>query len=659
VRPFVYRPPAPPHPVPPPRAATIVPTPREIAVGVVEIPLVAKAPAPAASPVAIAVPAAEIAPVAAAPAAVPSARAIACPAVSIGLADPFPGVDAGARSEAAPVALVSLLARGPGIRSPGNVFASRADLALEAAPPGLALDGLESAAESAEAALEAVPPTIGASAAVSSAAPAAALGLAAQPPSVSTESPFDPEAGLGLGPDPRGRIYPFVTPSDDVRHLLAEMALTFDAEDYRPPLRVVWFSGIGHFFTPYGGLPGSPPIYSPFTPQASPSAVPDYARVNPVDFVIWDADDEVVFDSTGAEYAGSPYGKLFHCHRWTAPRGVLRVTQNVKFRSPEEAYAIPEAVKPRNGILDERVGEVACRRVTHLEAAGAGTFAGEIRAMGGHNVKLSSPGPRAEGVRAVSELAISAAPGSGLGTYPDCDSAPAFSSFGGAQADGRGSLRLSGDGCYWFRPVVEETEDGPVVLPGMLRLGNDCGPCCECEDYATLAELTRDKLADGILRWKKLAAGPAVSVQFKAVPFQKQWIECAIQVCNGTTKCLQPFTLQVQTIVVATSPAPPPIRFSFAPDSTYLSNLCGDMIPTRPSMVSPPWLVDTTICDGLSPCIFFLTWDMIQPMSNATAKFRYAFTAVDPTVPTMVDFTLDWQGGTYSVPIVLVPAGEE
>ena len=45
MRPFVYRPPAPPHPVPPPRAATIVPTPREIAVGVVEIPLVAKAPA--------------------------------------------------------------------------------------------------------------------------------------------------------------------------------------------------------------------------------------------------------------------------------------------------------------------------------------------------------------------------------------------------------------------------------------------------------------------------------------------------------------------------------------------------------------------------------------------------------------------------------------
>ena len=343
-----------------------------------------------------------------------------------------------------------------------------------------------------------------------------------------------------------------------------------------------------------------------------------------------------------------------------------------------EAYQIPVTVKPVNGILDERVGELVCRRVKTLTVDTSATtstvMTGDLLLENGYNTTTDGAGPTTAGVVTGSTITLGAAAGSGQGTYKDCEATPTYSTLAGAAADQYGNVRLSGDGCISMVPVVTTTVSGKTMTGGVLQINNDCSPCCQCEDFVILGTATNrvwlqlqttgvlinQAVADyttGVTRWNSLLDRlTAATVAIQATAYGHQYIDVALQVCNTTDTCFTNFQLKVATSVVAGSGAigTAGVSWTLSPDSTFISNLCGTLQPVTPSASTGPWLVDISGCPNKSPCLFYVTWATIQPRTSGTARFRLAFTGIDATHMAAVTFQLNWGAGGKTASYYLV-----
>lgn len=276
----------------------------------------------------------------------------------------------------------------------------------------------------------------------------------------------------GVGVHPFGSDYPFVKPSDDIKGLIVDAALSYAFRDVKLPLRLKYVYGLGPQFSDSSVLP-SGPVHA----------------VHPVDIWIVDADDNTVFDSVDATYyAQRQWSDRFKIHRWQTDNGVASIVQRTAFSELDDVRYIPLEIEPENGILDERVGHMAPERINSISVDANTLAAGNLDLVAGYNADLVlSPQVFTPGGRFVRQATINLEPGGGLGRFPGCeDTDLVIRSLNGIPPNAQGGAILSATDCYWIS--VPGTLDGGEVTPtpASLQLHNDCSPCCQCEDYVNV-----------------------------------------------------------------------------------------------------------------------------------------------------------------------------
>jgi hypothetical protein len=410
-----------------------------------------------------------------------------------------------------------------------------------------------------------------------------------------------PTGGMGIGVEANGSNFPFVQPSDDITGLLADLWLAHEVHTVVPPLRVSRMVG---FQQAFDGLPSA------------------------ANLTIVDAADATIFDSPGATYSWKDWGTRFRIHEWLFPDRVCRVVQHCATADPAPPW--PQEIVPTNGLLDERASELLAQRLLRIQV-GDNTVTGEVTFINGWNVGIAVA-PYKESLRTTTSLTYSANPGDGPGRYPGCQSPDAvIRTINGQGPDTRGNFTLAAGDCYYVRqPLGTGTSGLAVPVPSTLVMGNDCGPCCDCNDFvnvqrailniesglrssAAIAENTRDEYVEASVRWNESkACYESQLVKILAVTSARTYADVNITICNGTPDCLVDIRL---SFIPSTSPTSGP--WSIAPGTTFISQ------PAKTTMA--PYQLTS---DGKALHAFF---DAVNPMASGRLKTRLAWNQQMPT----------------------------
>lgn len=203
-----------------------------------------------------------------------------------------------------------------------------------------------------------------------------------------------------------------------------------------------------------------------------------------------DADNDLVFDTTVATHLGRRlWGDEFVIDRWNTDR--LQLTVICRLVSPvavPNQITFPAAIDPRacvatldtvtslrfyNNRTDSPVAAIGIDQAVHLR--------------GGFNMAVvATPATkgRHDGSRSQSTITLGALAGEGQGAYKDCQGdAPFVRTLNLIPPDSVGNFQLSGDPCFRIEPVVVIAAGVATIVPGQLRISDDCSACCDCDDY--------------------------------------------------------------------------------------------------------------------------------------------------------------------------------
>jgi hypothetical protein len=357
----------------------------------------------------------------------------------------------------------------------------------------------------------------------------------------------DPHAGRGIGvvQPQSGLDYPFVAPGGsapteavgDVENLFADFYLSYDDPGYYQnvprvahPLRVYWLYGFG-----------TGPAFAYGAAPLPGVAIP--APTHAADLVVIDAANRVVFDSTAADdFVATEWGEHYTVYEWaktTKPNAAVcrAVTYKDVHTNNDPVPMRPVSFCPRAAILDERAIEKIPKRVLAMRVQNGNCvtpwFQNKVTFVNGFNTELQigavndlatrfdiNPGfglTPAEAGRRVTEIALSAAAGSGRGQFglcaaptPDCaenrptnvcppgddilvaicDDAAGeeIKSINGVRPDKNGNIFMNADGCLYTRRPALYVNGQPTQTANQIAFGADCGPCCACVDYVDIAK---------------------------------------------------------------------------------------------------------------------------------------------------------------------------
>lgn len=288
-----------------------------------------------------------------------------------------------------------------------------------------------------------------------------------------------------------GDNYPFVGASD-IDKLIADLYLIFrdDSRTIEKPLRIAWLYGFG-----------CTSVAVPITPE------------HVYDLLIVDANDVTVFDSREADAPDvRDWGTRLKIATFVKDDSVLRVVWHVSWNQDEEPVDYDLYIAPTNGILDERVSETVLPRVRSLRVDLGSHLSEHVRLANGYNTVLTvEPLELVDGGRVQTEISIDVEAGSGKGRFgPACDDddgQPIVRRVNNQQADVSGNFTFDAAECLRLeRPVLEVLSEDPPqvsVRANALKLFNDCGVCCECQDFINTYEgirRLRNRYADLYLR---------------------------------------------------------------------------------------------------------------------------------------------------------------
>ena len=443
-----------------------------------------------------------------------------------------------------------------------------------------------------------------------------------------------------------GQDYPLVTPSADVRYLLADASLSYTDpatpdSSFVLPFRISWLYGFG------GDSSDSP---DPDTP----------APTHVHDIIIVDANDAVVFDSTasGVLYESRAWTAWLRITRWERLDGAVcsivhHTAWGLTDTPPVQTY--PLYFFPDMAVLQEQTVFRLPNRVQSLTAILDILTAKNVTLSGGYNMGLTvTTEPAVAGGRRVTGITFDAIPGAGSGIYVDCGPTDnPVRTINAIPPTATGHFFINAAGCYYARRpmrvlstaprrLLPETELAPgneveVDLPddlagqtaaavgwpytteyAHLQLGNDCGACCDCEDYISVAEYiqeqharyarigrslstSRDQYHINRNRW--LAAKAClqqlpvrVVVQAKQCPY----VVIGVQVCNQTDACMTDIAV---TIDITTIPAGGIV--SIVPGYTYITGPTVEAgiqrVTTKRSAIEIVGEQLTTVIEQLTP----------------------------------------------------------
>lgn len=293
------------------------------------------------------------------------------------------------------------------------------------------------------------------------------------------------------GPPDGGSEYPLVGPSEDVAGALVDFHLAYDGTPAALPLRLARLEGVGRY-------------YEEGSSASRESAGSSFGRP---EVLVLGGDDAVVLDTrTLPGHRTRAWGQYL-IHEWYSDDVFASLAA-----LPAADSGLAERVEPDSAVLDERTWRQPQRRVRRLIVDGH-ELSGRVTFLGGYNTTVGTassdltpadePELAAAAVFESAPVFLSAAPGSGLGRYPDCDTDnPPIRRVNGVRPDERGNLVITGRDCVSvYRPVDEyrppvPVEDGPhvlgwpdVALPpeATITVRDDCDPCCTCNDYERVA----------------------------------------------------------------------------------------------------------------------------------------------------------------------------
>jgi hypothetical protein len=368
------------------------------------------------------------------------------------------------------------------------------------------------------------------------------------------------EISVNQPPHGAASDYPFVAPDDDIERILGELWLSYEDPEctYVLPLNVAWMYGFGP--TPVAPPPGFP--------------TPTHAR----DIIIRDALGTTVFDSTLAiGFAQVPFGSRLTTFEWKTEDEVLRVTQHTAISPGDPPLDHDDYIEPTSGELDSRTYQALPKRVKSIRVGLVKMRAENIIFDEGFNLAmaagsvLSTPGGRR-----IQPIAFSANPGDGLGRLPACDEADALlRKVNNIGPNDSGNLKLDAGGCYRAQRLTRVTQEDPRQVEfyedgltteeaaAALRISNDCGPCCTCEDFVNTyegirrleaqyndlgdqAEEVRDQYALNIDRWN-VVRDCALATPIRMVVRQEYDCNVAfgISFCNLGDVCIHDIVLRL------------------------------------------------------------------------------------------------------------------
>lgn len=352
------------------------------------------------------------------------------------------------------------------------------------------------------------------------------------------------------------------------------------------PLTVHWLFGLAEHFYETATYPGD-------------LADPHYEPVHAAEVIVRDAADTIIFDSRDADednYVTQAFGDRLRIHEWQTDAAICRLVQHTAFEDEEDVIEFPASIQPTQGELDARTYELLPPRVQSLRVGLTQMF-GHLRLLSGFNVVLTPDEPKLTGLQRTTRLTLSATPASGLGRYPGCESPDiVIREINGQKPDEHGRFLLSATGCYWVRQPQNQISSSLLSLePATLHLGNDCGPCCVCDDYVRVykglrrvwqtykeigarAVATRDQLAVNILRFeesKECRKNRILSVQ--ALPHNGNYVELQASVCNANGECTADVELRL-ALTVNYQELSPEASSSLSNSGSSTSGL-GDLAP--------------------------------------------------------------------------------
>lgn len=440
---------------------------------------------------------------------------------------------------------------------------------------------------------------------------------------------FDPRGrqGIGVAQPQSGIDYPLVRPSDDIRDLIADLWFSYDdPADYDSgevplvaPFEIVWLYGIGC-------VTNTPPAWAP-TPTHS------------ADIVIRDATGRLAFDSTTASFDSTDWSDAWRIYEWKSDSAVCRLVCHTKWsaegNSPEPRFYNLH-IEPLSARITERAVVRNPKRVKSLSVVLDTLTDTRVDFQCGYNFDMSvrsagfKPGKRNETV-----ITMSAEPGKGIGRFDDCAGSELYlrrvNSVGG---DTYANLMLSGTDCMYVRqPTVLVSTEPRVVITAIqdnptaahLQVGDDCGPCCDCDDFISLAE-DMNNLRDDYVdlgntvmrnrtlyhsnrdRWLAGAACREVKPIRVAVLAQTgPYVDIAGQFCNQSGNCRTNIAL---VFTLSTTPE------DFSVEAVEL--VCGGTLITTsiPKETNVPYVLQ-----GGYP-VYTALWDTVNAFDSVKVRFR-------------------------------------
>jgi len=473
--------------------------------------------------------------------------------------------------------------------------------------------------------------------------------------------------GIGVVQPNSGTDFPLVEPSSDIRYLIADIHLEYTGTFARP-LRIAYLRGFGCLDN---GLPDGIPEQR--------GAEESWQEEHSYDAVIVDDNDEIVFDSRDSVYDenDSPnsgfvernWGPRMKILEWRNEDSLLRFVIHTKW-SPDgepEPQQYAYHIVPVNGVIDERAILQVPNRVTSLQVVLENLNRTGVVFSGGYNMQITlqdvitSPGQRAR-----TQIRFDATPGFGLGVFPGCEAEPlVIKKLNGVSPSDAGDFYLSATDCYFIRQPTTIVSESPRLsfpsvllspgntvdldLPddlagttpsaagwpasvgyGHLQIGNDCEPCCKCEDYVSLgeyintvrnqyypigrdAENYRDIYHEN--RERFIASRDCFHRRPLRIFLQPQicpFMDVIVQFCNQSDQCRLNLDLTV--------------NFDITPDGGVGTEVPGYTFITgaskRPGRRSNA--TERYALAGTWPS-FTAHWDAVDPYSTVHAKFRLEF----------------------------------
>lgn len=506
--------------------------------------------------------------------------------------------------------------------------------------------------------------------------------------------------GIWYGQSQSGLDYPLVAPSEDVRYLLADMYLSYeDPSDYNgeaaftPPFSIYWLYGFGEDAAEVIPDSGSNSSSSASDSSSSNSdaeslPVPTHSR----DIIIRDANGRDVFNSTAPETTqeARDWTPWLAITSWGKENGDTCSIVHYTAWSPGDTPAqrsYPEYFFPEAATLQELTSYRMPKRVRSITALLSSIAKKGLSFGGGYNMELTlETDTPVSGGRLVSGILFNATPGGGDGTYPDCNpSTVGISTINTVPPSTAGQFFLNATGCYYVRqPVRVLTTTPRTVLPEVrlspgatieddlpdvdagtttdaagwpaneqyahLQIGNDCGACCDCDDYVAVAEYitqqharysqmgqllssTRDLYHANRTRWidtkECLQQLPVrIAVQAQRCPY----VDIGVQVCNQTDACMVDISV---VVTIATLPtggvAELQQGFTYITQPVVIDNIqrvitqrgaiyvAGDTFSTVIGQLHPAGSAIVRFRLGLSDCGQPVTGIGYQVMAAATA----------------------------------------